>query len=256
MAILDMVQTTNSTQYQPKIQGDFMMRTFGLCRAISCFRFPSKMIRNVKSIFAYLHIYNTPLSRQLETTAGSNIRQELPIVGEIQKVTKLLLQADGIEKSSKWFREQGNMILRKEMIEYGIDEFLQKHKSVDPITLANYIKWIIREECRGIIFESVQSLLLFVFEYGTDLTENQVDLVRTLLRISPERFVILDCVSRIAHRILREQQADTLTPHGLARVINVVKEAQIDDQLVARDVADTWAKVWGLILANRALFFE
>jgi hypothetical protein len=210
----------------------------------------------VKAVFAYLHIYNTPLSRQNDATGKNASRQELSIVGEIQKATRVLLQADGIEKSSKWFREQGNMTLRKEWIELGVDQFLQKHGSVDPITLANYIKWIIREECKGVIFESVQSLLLFVFEYGNELTENQVDLIRTLLRISQERFVILDSVSRIAHRILREQQADPLTPHGLARVINVVKEAQIDDQLLAREVADNWAKVWGLILANRALFFE
>lgn len=80
---------------------------------------------------------------------------------EINKASNYLLSvpdAKEIEKSSRWFRENGNVDKRKLMLEKGFDSV--PLKELDCVTVTNFIKAGIRSVPNGLIQDSVQALLI------------------------------------------------------------------------------------------------
>ena len=82
---------------------------------------------------------------------------------EIKQSSEYLLNLEDetdLQKSSRWFREQGSMQDRKQLIEKG---FLRYHKfstSISSVTVANYIKTLLRDIPGGLIPSACQELLI------------------------------------------------------------------------------------------------
>ena len=199
-----------------------------------------------------------------------NVPQLFKISQEVELCSNYLYNLQDkvdVSKSSRWFREPGNMSDRKKLIEKGFTRYQQFTSPVNSVTVANYIKTMLREIPGGLVPASCQELLIDILS-GKDgkimikkaVDDHERDAVRAILGIVPIRHEIIKNVVRLCDLILKKGVIDPIGPEALARIITVTSEDRLDrvenkDQRQIQKLLNEWHSVWGKIISNQQLFF-
>ena len=166
-------------------------------------------------------------------------------------------------KCSRWFREQGSMEERKKLIDMGITRYLQTTKVVNSVTIANYIKSLLREIPGGLISSNMQELLTDLLRkqdgrlYLLDIDGLEIEAARAILAQIP--FGIMSNLLKLCSFIFEKGKVDPLSPQALARIVTVTSEDRLHkidpkDQKEIQKLLNDWHTVWGYIISHENLF--
>ncbi|KAI8895102.1 hypothetical protein BC833DRAFT_180240 [Globomyces pollinis-pini] len=200
--------------YQPSIK-----------RVISYSNDPNELIR-LAHLFIRMPLKSDRILKILaviKSLKQFNQENRSTISYEIEQASNYLLnnknQIDNA-RSSRWFREMGNLNVRQKLVELKFDRFKVEFNStpIDSVVIANYIKSLLREMKDGLIPESIQLLLIDLFD--DDITDNTIQMTFILLSFCRSRFQILKSILNVCKKILTDCTIDPITPYDLAHYSN------------------------------------
>ena len=198
-----------------------------------------------------------------------NVPQLLRIAQEIELCSNYLCalkdKAD-VAKSSRWFREPGSLIERKKLIASGFASYMQSKSAINSVTVANYIKSLLREIPGGLVSSSSQELLIEILRGKNSIiminkaidTLDQIT-VRAILGVAPIVMDIIKNIVRLCAMILTDGTIDPIEPQALARIITVTSQDWLGrmenkDPKRIQTLLNEWHVVWGTIISNEQLF--
>ena len=200
----------------------------------------------------------------------TNVPQLLTISQEVELCSNYLCQLQDkvdLSKSSRWFREMGSMGDRKKLIAKGFIAYQQSANAINSVTVANYIKALLRDIPGGLIPSATQKLLIEILrDKNSIIAINQaIDkqdqmAVRAILGLVPARHEMIKNILRLCDLIFKMGTIDPIEPEALARIITVTSQdwlgsMDMNDPVKIQQMLKEWQSVWGKVISNEQLFF-